>query len=174
MTFERSIASPLGRLRLVASDDALAGVHFQEHRHAAPRGASAPADHPVLERAARELAEYFSGSRRRFSVPLAPSGSEFQRAVWTELARIPFGETRSYSAVARALGRARAERAVGAAAGRNPLSIVIPCHRVLGSDGALTGYAGGLDAKRWLLDHERAGAPVHGASLRAKYSSPRG
>jgi methylated-DNA-[protein]-cysteine S-methyltransferase len=114
----------------------------------------------VLALAAAQLAEYFAGARRDFSVPLAPRGTGFQRLVWAELVKIPFGETRSYGELARALDRPSASRAVGAANGRNPLSILVPCHRVIAGSGALTGYAGGLDAKRWLLEHEARQLPL--------------
>lgn len=114
---------------------------------------------PVLALAAAQLAEYFDGARRDFDVPLAPRGTGFQRLVWRELAKIPYGETRSYGELARALGRPAASRAVGAANGRNPISILVPCHRVIAGSGALTGYAGGLAAKRWLLEHEARWAP---------------
>jgi methylated-DNA-[protein]-cysteine S-methyltransferase len=108
----------------------------------------------VLVQAARELAEYFAGRRRQFETPLEPIGTAFQRSVWAALATIPYGRTLSYAALADALGRPGAARAVGAANARNPLSLFLPCHRVLGSGGALTGYAGGLERKRWLLAHE--------------------
>jgi len=108
----------------------------------------------VLRRAAAQLAEYFAGARRDFDVPLAPRGTGFQQRVWRELAKIPYGQTRSYGELARSLGRPTASRAVGAANGRNPISILVPCHRVVAGTGALTGYAGGLAAKRWLLEHE--------------------
>jgi len=150
------VASPLGELRLVASADALTGLYFPEHRHAPRLDAAEGRDLPVLIEAATELAQYFRGERREFAAPLAPQGSEFQLAVWRELQRIPFGERRTYSEIAVALGRPDACRAIGAAVGRNPLSIVVPCHRVVGSGGSLTGYAGGMDAKRWLLVHEQA------------------
>ena len=115
--------------------------------------------------AAEQLAEYFAGSRTEFDLPLAPSGSPFQLAVWAELARIPYGVTVSYGAVATAIGKSLlASRAVGLANGRNPISIIVPCHRVIGADGSLTGYGGGLDRKEWLLRHEGApfgvGAPA--------------
>ncbi len=106
--------------------------------------------------AATQLREYFAGHRRTFDVPIAPIGTAFQLEVWRALTAIPFGETRSYGELARTLGRPSASRAVGAANGQNPLSIIVPCHRVIAASGALTGYAGGLDAKRWLLGHERA------------------
>ena len=109
---------------------------------------------PILAEAAKQLAAYFAGELRDFDLPLALEGSDFQRQVWDELRRIPFGETTSYMAIAKRLGDARHVRAVGSANGRNPISIIIPCHRVVGSDGSLVGYGGGLERKRWLLDHE--------------------
>jgi methylated-DNA-[protein]-cysteine S-methyltransferase len=107
--------------------------------------------HPLLVEAERQLAEYFAGRRQRFALPLDPSGTTFQRDVWDALQTIPFGETRSYAQIAKQIGQPRAVRAVGAANGRNPLSIVVPCHRVVGSTGALTGFAGGLAVKARLL-----------------------
>ncbi len=115
----------------------------------------------MLARAAAQLAEYFAGKRRDFDVPLAASGTGFQQRVWRELAKIPYGETRSYGELARALGSPTASRAVGAANGKNPISILVPCHRVIAGSGALTGYAGGVAAKKWLLEHEaRWGRPA--------------
>lgn len=149
------VQSPLGPLRLVATDDALVAVLLPGQPDARPAAAATHDRHDVLDRAAQELAEYFAGARQRFTLPLAPlTGTDFQRAVWTALGKIPFGELRTYGDVARAIGAPRAVRAVGAANGQNPLSIVVPCHRVVGANGALTGYAGGLPIKRWLLDHE--------------------
>ena len=148
-----SMASPIGRLRLLAADGALVAVLLPDDP--GPPAPEAPRD-PVLERARGQLAEYFAGARTAFDLPLRPAGTAFQREVWAVLQAIPFGETRSYANVARAVGRPAAVRAVGAANGRNPLAIVVPCHRVIGSGGALTGYAGGLDRKRWLLAHEGA------------------
>ncbi len=116
----------------------------------------------VIDRAAKELAEFFSGTREAFSVPLEPVGTPFQKSVWTELLKIPLGETRSYAQIARALGDPAATRAVGAANGANPISIFVPCHRVVRTGGALGGYGGGLERKRWLLDHERQ---MSGATL---------
>ena len=111
--------------------------------------------HGLLIEARRQLREYFAGKLKVFDLPLAPRGTEFQMAVWEELRRIPYGETRSYRDIAVALDNAKAVRAVGAANGRNPLSIIAPCHRVVGADGSLTGFAGGLEAKMFLLNHER-------------------
>lgn len=157
---ETVIPSPVGPLRLVATDAALTGVYFAQHRRApAPTSspdAAAATQHPVLARAAAELAEYFAGARSAFSVDLAPEGTDFQKAVWSALREIPFGAKVSYAELGRRLGRPSASRAVGSANARNPLSIIVPCHRVVGATGALTGYAGGVDAKAWLLAHESA------------------
>lgn len=145
--------SPLGALRLSALDGALARVEFGAAREALGRPSSS-ADAALLEEAAAQLAAYFAGARREFALPLAPEGSAFTRRVWDELRRIPYGETRSYGALARALGDAALTRAVGAANGANPLPIIVPCHRVVGATGALVGYAGGLERKRFLLELE--------------------
>lgn len=149
------VPSPVGDLILVADDGALVGLYIDGQRHL-------PASHQFGERddaapfdAAREqLAEYFAGTRTAFDLPLAPQGDEFRQRVWTLLREIPFGETRSYGDLARELGDRNLAQAVGAANGRNPIAIVVPCHRVIGADGSLTGYAGGLERKRFLLDHE--------------------
>ena len=146
------LESPLGPVHLVAADGELRGVYLPEQRWQ-PRGRERD-DDPILRLAGAQLREYFAGARRRFDLPLGPQGTQFQRAVWSALAEIGFGETRSYGELARALGRPTAARAVGAANGHNPLSIVVPCHRVVGSDRRLVGYAGGLACKQWLLAHE--------------------
>ena len=159
-TVQTTIDSPVGPLRLVADDDALVAVFFADHRPAPTIVARTVTRHAVLDRAAEQLAEYFAGSRRRFDLPLDPQGTEMQRRVWQALATIPFGTTTSYGALAAAIGRPGSARAIGHANARNPLSIVLPCHRVLGSAGALTGYAGGTDRKRWLLVHETSGTSV--------------
>jgi methylated-DNA-[protein]-cysteine S-methyltransferase len=155
------LAPELGLLRLVASDDALVGLHFVEHHRPPPPLEAKPLDdaakHDVVERTVIELAEYLAGARTTFSIPLAPKGTDFQREVWAALRAIPFGVTRSYDDLARAVGRPRAVRAVGAANGRNPLGIVVPCPRVVGKDGTLTGYAGGLPKKAYLLALEGRG-----------------
>lgn len=157
MLYRTTIDSPVGTLTLVASDNGLVAVLWPDDAPGRVRLAAAEerADHPVLAAAGIQLAEYFAGARRSFDLPLAPSGSAFQRAVWAALAAIPHGETRSYADIARAIGRPTASRAVGAANGRNPLSIVVPCHRVIGTSGKLTGFAGGLAAKQQLLAHEQ-------------------
>ena len=149
--------SPVGPLGLVADEASLVAVLWPTEAEGRVRLAEEPApagDHPVLVKTAAQLDEYFAGTRRHFDLPLGPLGTEFQRQVWWSLAEIPFGETSTYGKQAAAIGRPSAVRAVGAANGRNPLSIVLPCHRIVGADGKLTGFAGGLETKRWLLDHE--------------------
>ena len=149
------VSSPIGQLLLAGSDTALQIIGFSTGSKArSPVADWQRRDQPFKD-AARQLAEYFDGKRRDFDVAIEPAASEFQAAVLDELRRIPYGQTRSYSQVARAMGRPKAVRAVGAANGRNPLPIVIPCHRVIGQDGDLTGFGGGLPAKRYLLDLER-------------------
>lgn len=165
----RWVATPIGRLDVVAHDSAVVAIRWDIERDDGRRDARHPVDigldvpdadpaspHPVLDEAERQLAEYFAGERTEFDLPLDPVGTDFQRSAWAELARIPFGETISYGEQARRLGDANKSRAVGAANGRNPLPIVVPCHRVVGANGKLTGFAGGLDTKAWLLDHEFA------------------
>jgi methylated-DNA-[protein]-cysteine S-methyltransferase len=147
----RVVESPIGPLRLVATDDALVAIEFD----ASPEPTSPP--HPILDQAERELAEYFRGARRTFAVPLAPAGTTFQQRVWEALLRVPYGRVESYAAVARAIGAPAAVRAVGAANGRNPIPIIVPCHRIVGSTGHLTGYGGGMAKKQWLLGHEGGG-----------------
>lgn len=154
--YTTTLHSPLGLVRLFADERAL--VRIDLDAGAPPPGALERDELPVLTEGRRQLAEYFAGERRAFELPLAPSGTAFQQKVWAALVEIPFGETTSYGALARRLGLpAGASRAVGAANGQNPIAVVVPCHRVIGANGALTGYAGGLEKKRWLLAHE-AGA----------------
>lgn len=150
--------SPVGRLWLVASNDALVAIQWEHERSTGGRFASAAAsaDHPVLAETARQLTEYFAGTRRTFSVQLQFGGTDFQRRVWQALLTIPYGETRSYGQVARQIGRPVAVRAVGAANGRNPIPIIAPCHRVIGSTGQLVGFGGGLAVKARLLELEGA------------------
>lgn len=150
--------SPYGPLALVASDEGLRAVLWPGERTGRVPLASEPEErpeHPTLVAARRQLEEYFVGERRDFELALDPAGTAFQREAWLALAEIPYGETTTYAAQAARLGRPKAARAVGAANGRNPLSIILPCHRVVGANGHLTGFAGGLDAKRALLEHER-------------------
>ena len=152
MTTTLHFPSPIGGLTLFARDGALVAIAFDDELRgrAAPDAVDDPAD-PVLTQASRELLEYFSGARRAFTIPLRARGTNFQRSVWDALSEIPWGETRSYGDIAARVGRPRAVRAVGLANGRNPLPIVVPCHRVIGADGTLTGYGGGLPRKAKLL-----------------------
>lgn len=152
----KRMASPVGMLTLVATDDGLSAVLWENERDGRVRLNLVAKDdrHPVLLEAERQLNEYFAGGRAAFDLPIDVTGTPFQRRVWDALMSIPFGETRSYAQIARQVGNPAAVRAVGAANGRNPLSIVAPCHRVIASSGALTGFAGGLDVKAKLLNHE--------------------
>jgi len=156
-----SYASPLGPMTLAASAQGLAGAWFDGQKHMPDtRGWTERPQHAVLQQAAQELAEYFAGKRQRFTVALdLQAGSAFQLQVWQALCGIAAGKSISYGALAAQLGRPSAVRAVGAAVGRNPISIIIPCHRVLGAGGALTGYAGGLERKVALLQTEGHGGP---------------
>ena len=152
--------SPIGPLTLAADDSGLRVVEFPENRYLAKRDASwVAADHPILAVARTQLGEYFAGRRQRFELPLAPRGTPFQLEVWQALAENPHGQTWSYGQLASHLGRPQARRAVGAANGRNPLPIVLPCHRVIGASGALTGFGGGLPTKQFLLELEGALPP---------------
>lgn len=144
--------TPIGKLRLVSNGKALVKIEFEGY-HSIAAADQAMSD-PVLEACAGQLREYFTGTRDHFELPLEPRGTDFQRAVWAALAAIPHGELRSYRDIAVAIDRPTAVRAVGAANGRNPLPVVVPCHRVIGSDGSLTGFAGGLGIKRQLLELE--------------------
>ena len=146
-----TVDSPLGALTLVADGGALSGVYFPEHRHRPDPATFGARTRDGFAAAARQLDEYFAGTRTAFALPTAARGVPFQQRVWALVAQIPYGETRTYGDLARELGNPALARAVGAANGRNPLSIVVACHRVVGSDGALTGYGGGLERKRRLL-----------------------
>ena len=151
------VESPIGPLRLVGADAGLAGVLWETQDPVQSGFALDREDarHPLLQQAARELHEYFAGERREFSVALDFTGTEFQNKVWRALQSIPFGETRSYGELAAQIGAPKASRAVGAANGRNPIPIILPCHRVIGSSGSLTGFGGGLPMKKQLLAHEQ-------------------
>jgi methylated-DNA-[protein]-cysteine S-methyltransferase len=144
--------SPVGPLTLVEVGGALAGLYLTDHRHQPT--IAGPRDDTVLPAVRDQLAAYFDGELREFDVPLAVTGTPFQEQVWKALATIPYGDTWSYRELAEAIGNPKAVRAVGLANGKNPVSIVVPCHRVVGADGSLTGYGGGLPAKRFLLDLE--------------------
>jgi methylated-DNA-[protein]-cysteine S-methyltransferase len=148
--------SPRGRMLLIADDKALTGVYFigQKYQPHIEEGWRRDIQHAPLRRAKRELAEYFSGTRTRFTVKVAPRGTPFQCAVWKAIANVGFGQTIAYAELARRAGRPGSARAAGAATGRNPIGIIVPCHRIVGSNGALTGYAGGLTKKRALLTLE--------------------
>jgi methylated-DNA-[protein]-cysteine S-methyltransferase len=150
------VDSPIGKLKLVASDKGLAAVLWETEnpRRVRLEEVVENPNHPVLREAERQLKEYFAGKRQSFSLPLDMRGTPFQNQVWEALLAIPFGETRSYGQLANQLGNPKATRAVGAANGRNPIAIVVPCHRVIGLSGKLTGFAGGLQAKAHLLDLE--------------------
>ncbi|HEV2703710.1 MAG TPA: methylated-DNA--[protein]-cysteine S-methyltransferase [Steroidobacteraceae bacterium] len=156
----RTMQSPVGRLTLVASDLGLAAVLWEDDdpSRLGPGSVTEDSRHPVLRQAQQQLDEYFAGQRRIFNVKLDPSGTQFQNKVWNALRTIPFGETRSYGQIADQIGSRKAVRAVGAANGRNPIPIIVPCHRVIGADGTLTGFAGGLAIKARLLALEGAGA----------------
>ncbi|MCU4518244.1 methylated-DNA--[protein]-cysteine S-methyltransferase [Acinetobacter radioresistens] len=149
--------SPVGRLRLIANEKALVAVLWENEQPKRIQLAElmVEPEHPVLLQVRQQLEEYFEGNRQRFDIPLDFAGTEFQKLVWTELLKIPYGQTRSYGQIAQAIGRPKAMRAVGAANGRNPISIIAPCHRVIGASGALTGFAGGLDNKTILLNLEK-------------------
>lgn len=164
------MTSPIGTLTIVANDDAVVAIRWDTESDDREPDAHNPVDrklerhgdvttvrpdeHAVLDAAVAQLREYFDGARTEFDLPLAPDGTAFQRQAWHELQRIPFGETITYGEQAIRLGDRKKMRAVGSANGKNPIPIVVPCHRVVGADGKLTGFAGGLDTKAWLLDHE--------------------
>jgi methylated-DNA-[protein]-cysteine S-methyltransferase len=149
------VPSPVGELLLVSDGEALAGLHMGPHGYD-PEREGWVRDDALLRPAREQLRAYFAGELLDFTVPLALEGTRFQRRVWDELRRIPFGDAVSYAEVARRVGRPTGARAVGSANGRNPVAIIVPCHRVIAADGTLGGYGGGLRRKRWLLDHEAA------------------
>jgi len=153
MRYYDTLDSPCGAMLIAASDKGLTGVYFDRQKYHPKRGKEwqhAP-DNVHLKRAKKQLAEYFAGKRKVFDLELDPAGSEFQKQVWKAIAGVPYGETISYGELARRCGFPEGARAAGAATGRNPIGIVVPCHRIVGSNGKLTGYAGGLDKKRALL-----------------------
>lgn len=151
--FMSVLSTPIGELCLVAEDDALTTIYLPPWD--LPEATMDPS-HPVLARAELQLKAYFEGRLKVFDLPLRGAGTPFQQTVWKALCKIPYGVTVSYGHIAKDIGLPHASRAVGAANGKNPLSIVVPCHRVIGANGSLTGYGGGMDAKRWLLTHEGA------------------
>lgn len=159
--FSAKVDSPVGHLTLVATDAVLCELSWagdpKYSTSLATRAEERP-DHPILAQAVSELGEYFAGKRRTFDVPVRTMGTEFQQAVWQALRQIPYGQTINYGEQARRIGKPAAVRAVGGANGKNPVGIIVPCHRVIGADGSLTGFGGGMDAKAWLLNHERSNA----------------
>jgi len=155
--FFKQIESPIGKLTLVATHEALVALLWKNQKWSAMQGEKIePADrkHPILDKAEKQLKEYFDGQREVFELPLKPAGTAFQQKVWKALCEIPFGSTQSYGGLAKAIGSPKASRAVGAANSKNPIGIIIPCHRVIGANGKLTGFAGGLDLKGKLLNLE--------------------
>lgn len=153
MTLVATLQTPIGELTLTASETALTGVYFPKSRHG-PVGK--PGDNEILALTRQQLTDYFARARTSFDLPLDAAGTAFERRVWDLLRAIPYGTTTSYGALARQLGDPKDARAVGSANGKNPIPIIVPCHRVVGSNGDLTGFGGGLDRKRWLLEHEGA------------------
>lgn len=152
----RIVDSPVGRLTLVMdAEGALTALYLDGQKYEQSGEALGERDDTAGQAIVDQLAEYFAAERTRFELDLRPAGTDFQRRVWAAIADIPYGQTATYGQIAEQLGVPRSARAVGAATGRNPLSVVVPCHRVVGASGQLTGYAGGLDRKRWLLDFER-------------------
>jgi methylated-DNA-[protein]-cysteine S-methyltransferase len=172
------VDSPIGRLMLTSDGTALTGLYMNLYRNK-PSKLPGLSDDWIqnatidpLPAAARQLKEYFAGKRREFDLPLRMAGTEFQQRVWRELTKIPFGETRSYGQLAKRLNNPNGSRAVGLANGRNPIAVIVPCHRVIGADGSLTGFGGGLDRKEWLLTHE--GQPVTGELAFGDAMDPKG
>ncbi len=151
MIYTYTYNSPLGTILLQAEDEQLTVAGFTEEQTAS---ANEAASSPVLQKTILQLDEYFAGTRQQFDLPLNPAGTAFQQKVWQQLVQIPFGETITYLHMAKRLGNVKSIRAAASANGKNPLAIIIPCHRVVGADGKLTGYAGGLHRKQWLLEHE--------------------
>jgi methylated-DNA-[protein]-cysteine S-methyltransferase len=149
--FKGFLQSPIGLLEITSDGDSITSILFREKEHL---GQEANTNHVILF-CIDQLNEYFDGNRQIFELPTNPSGTEFQNKVWERVCKIPFGETTSYGNIATALGDPKLNRAVGSANGANPIPIIIPCHRVIGNDGSLTGYGGGLNKKRWLLNHEQ-------------------
>lgn len=162
--FHKFVTSPVGKLKLVASDKGLVAILWEnDNPRRVPLTSSMEDDQQkILVEVERQLNQYFAGELRSFSLPLDMRGTPFQKDVWEALLSIPFGETRSYGQLAKQIGRSSASRAVGAANGRNPISIIVPCHRVIGSSGKLTGFAGGLETKATLLDMEKKDASLFG------------
>lgn len=155
--FFKEISSPVGVLKLIGTDSGLAAILWEndDPNRIRLKSVVEKKDHPILEETEAQLKAYFAGELEKFSLPLDFAGTEFQKKVWKALLTIPFGQTRSYQQIAQQIGHPKAVRAVGAANGKNPISIVVPCHRVIGANGKLTGFAGGLPIKKYLLDIEQ-------------------
>jgi len=164
-TYYSTIDSPLGELFVQGDGDFVTGLYLPLHKGWQGPDAAWRRSDAMFAAVAEQLVAYFAGERRQFDVPLRPSGTSFQQRVWQELVKIPFGETITYAQLAQRVGKPTASRAVGNANGRNPISIIVPCHRVIGADGKLTGYAGGVDKKEWLLAWERGGKRSEQQSL---------
>lgn len=154
ITWFDTMPSPIGDLLIAVREDRLLHIGFAEERHPHVRRGQWQHSTDRVQAVRAQLQEYFSGQRQHFDLDLLPLGTEFQRQVWAELSRIPYARTISYGELARRIGNAKAMRAVGLANGRNPIPIVVPCHRVIGANGSLTGFGGGIERKRWLLQHE--------------------
>ena len=154
--FHKIISSPVGKLKLIASEKHLCAVMFNAGKNGEwKKDSVAVENHPILDQASAQLAEYFSGKRQVFDVPLDPQGTEFRKRAWKQLCKIPYGKTVSYGEQARGMGDAKKARAIGQANGENPICIIIPCHRVIGANGALTGFGGGITVKKFLLELEK-------------------
>lgn len=154
--FYTELESPIGPLLITSDGDSITGVHMEDQATRPEMGPHWIRDDRRLKHARVQLTAYFEGRLQQFDLPLAGAGTAFQKQVWQALQEIPFGHTETYGELARRIGNEKASRAVGLANGRNPIGIIVPCHRVIGSNGALTGYAGGVERKKWLLAHERA------------------
>jgi methylated-DNA-[protein]-cysteine S-methyltransferase len=152
--------SPIGILTLVASEEGLAGLHFENARHGGPPEDAFHGTNKFIDEARRQLDAYFAGTRRDFELTLRPQGTPFQQKVWAALRRIPYGVTKSYGQIAAEVGAPQASRAVGAANGKNPIAVIVPCHRVIGANGSLTGFGGGMERKRFLLALEQSDALI--------------
>lgn len=162
MIYYRWLESPVGELLLTASNQSLTGLYLKGQKHfpKISEDWQEVAKQEIFDQTEEQLSEYFSHKRQRFDIALSPQGTPFQQQVWHHLHQIPFGETTSYGSLAEVIGKPGAARAVGAANGRNPISIIVPCHRVIAINGNITGYAGGIDRKQWLLRHEQESGAV--------------
>jgi methylated-DNA-[protein]-cysteine S-methyltransferase len=154
-SYYSQLDSPIGQLLLVGDELGLRSLYMVDHKHQSPLADSSERNDSAFRPVREQLEAYFAGKLQKFEVALAGEGSAFQKRVWQALLDIPFGETESYGQLARRIGNAKASRAVGLANGRNPISIIVPCHRVIGANGSLTGYGGGVERKKWLLEHEK-------------------